>query len=317
MFRISSWTLAVCLTLVGLNVTYAQPYPNRPIRMLTTAAGGGSDVMTRLIAQGLTNALGQQIVVDNRPSGLILGGIAAKATPDGYNLLVQGSGLWLAPLLQEAPYDALKDFEPISMPALAPNVLVVHPALPVKSVQDLVALAKSKPGVLNYSSGSTGAIAHLAAELFMSKAGVKVMRINYKGAGPALNAVVAGEVQMMFPSAGSVAGHVASGRLRALAVTTAKPSELLPGLPTIASMGLPGYEASSPFGIFAPAGTSQEIIARLNKEIVKVLNTAQLKERILKMGMQPVGSSAAELKALVVAEVAKWGQVVKEAGIRK
>lgn len=317
MFRVSSWTLAVCLALVGLDATYAQPYPNRPIRMLTTAAGGGSDVMTRLISQGLTNALGQQVVVDNRPSGIILGGIAAKATPDGYNLLLQGSGLWLAPLLQEAPYDAVKDFEPISMPALAPNVLVVHPALPVKSVQDLVALAKSKPGVLNYSSGTTGAIAHLAAELFMSKARVKIMRINYKGAGPALNAVVAGEVQMMFPSAGSAAGHVASGRLRALAVTTAKPSELLPGLPTIASMGLPGYEASSPFGIFAPAGTPQAIIARLNKEIVKVVNTAELKERILKMGMQPVGSSAAELKATVMAEVAKWGQVVKDAGIRK
>lgn len=317
MIRITSWVLAVCSILLCFDGTYAQSYPNRPIRMLTTPPGGGSDVMARLISQGLTNALGQQVVVDNRPSGVILGGIAAKAPSDGYTMVLQGSALWLVPLLQEAPYDPVKDFEPISMPAIAPNVLVVHPSLPVKSVQELIALAKARPGALNYSSGSTGAIAHLAGELFMSKAAIKIVRINFKGAGPALNGVITGEVQMMFPSAGSVAGHIASGRLRALAVTTAAPSELLPGLPTIASTGLPGYEAVSPFGVFAPANTSPAIIARLNQEIVKVTNSPDVRERILKMGMQPVGSSAAELKATVEAEVAKWGQVINDAGIRK
>ncbi len=318
MFRVISRVLFVCLVAPWAGTVSGQSsYPDRPIRMLTTEPGGGSDVMARLVAQGLTSALGRQVVVENRPSGIILGSIAAKATPDGYTMVLSGSGLWLVTLLQEAPFDPIKDFAPISLPATVPNILVVHPSLPVKSVQELIAMAKAKPGALNYASGSTGAIAHLAAELFNAKAGVKITRINYKGAGPALSSVVAGEVQLMFPSAGSAAAHVAAGRLRALAVTSAEPSELVPGLPTLASSGLTGYEAMSPFGVFAPAKTPKAIITRLNQEIVRVVTRADVKERFFKMGMETVGSSPAQLSATVKMEVTKWAQVIKDAGIRK
>lgn len=309
--------LAIVLALFNPELTYAQQsYPNRPIRLLTTEPGGGSDVMARLIAQGLTGSLGQQVIVENRPSGIILGSIASKATPDGYTMLLSGSGLWLVPLMQDAPFDPIKDFAAITLPARVPNVLVVHPSLVAKSAQELIALAKAKPGTLNYSSGSTGAIAHLAAELFNSKAGVSIVRVNYKGAGPALAAVVAGETQVMFPSAGSVSAHIAANRLRALAVTTAEPSDLVPGVPTLASSGLPGYEAVSPFGVFAPAATPKSVLLRLNKEIVQIVRRPDVKDRFFKMGMETVGSTGSQLEATIKAEVATWSKVISDAGLR-
>jgi tripartite-type tricarboxylate transporter receptor subunit TctC len=284
--------------------------------MLTSEAGGGSDFVARLVAQGMGAHLGQRVVVDNR--GMISAEIAKHAAPDGYTLILYGSPLWLSPFLREKlPYDPVRDYAPVSLVVSTPNVVVVHPGVAAQTISELVALAKTKPGTLNYSSASTGSTQHLAAELFKSMAGVNIVRIPYKGSGPALNAVIAGQVQLMFPSAGSATQHVKAGRLRALAVTTAQPSALVPGLPTVAESGLPGYESVSPFGIFAPSKTPDAIIVRLNRDIVRGLSDSEIKTRFNGAGVETVGSTPAELGAMVKSEMAKWGKLIREAGIRE
>ncbi len=294
----------------------AQNYPDKPIRMLTSEAGGGSDFVARLVAQGMGMHLGQRVVVDNR--GIVSADIAAHAPADGYTLILYGSPLWLSPFLRaQLPYDPVRDYAPVSIVVSTPNVVVVHPGVPVQTITELIALARAKPGALNYSSASTGSTQHLAAELFKSMAGADVVRIPYKGSGPALNAVIAGQVQLMFPSAGSVTQHVKAGRLRALAVTTAHPSALVPGLPTVAESGLPGYESVSPFGVFAPLKTPQAIVARLNRSIVDGLNDAEIKSRFFNAGVETVGSTPAQLAAMLQSEMAKWGKLIRDAGIRE
>ena len=294
----------------------AQSYPDKPIRMLTSEAGGGSDFVARLVAQGMSTHLGQRVVVDNR--GMIAAEIAKHAAPDGYTLILYGSPLWLSPFLRDKlPYDPVRDYAPVSLVVSTPNVVVVHPGVPAQTIAELVALAKTKPGTLNYSSASTGSTQHLAAELFKSMAGVNLVRIPYKGSGPALNAVIAGQVQLMFPSAGSATQHIKAGRLRALAVTTAQPSALVPGLPTVAASGLPGYESTSPFGVFAPLKTPAAIIARLNRDIARGLNDSEIKPRFTGAGVETVGSTPTELGAMVKSEMAKWGKLIREAGIRE
>ena len=305
----------VCLMTLGVGGACAQSFPTKPVRLVTAAPGGGNDFTARLIAPGLSARLGQQVLVDNRPSGVIPGDVVSRAQPDGYTLLVTTGILWILPFMQKVPFDPVKDFLPITIAVTNPNVLVVHPSLPVKSVTELIALAKAKPGELDYASGATGSSSHLAAELFKALASVNMVRIPYRGAGPAAVALISGEVQLMFATAGSVVGYVRSARLRALAITSAKPSALLPGLPPIAAAGLPGYEANALFGIFAPAGTPAAIVNRLNQEIVRVLNSPDVKERFFKTGMEVVGSSPVEFAAAIRSDMARMGKVLKAAGI--
>jgi tripartite-type tricarboxylate transporter receptor subunit TctC len=307
---------AAIIVVIAAAMTFAhaaENYPTRPIRMLTGEAGGGGDFAARLIAQELSVYLGERVVVDNR--GLISAEIAARATPDGYTLLLYGSPLWVSPLLREARYDVQRDLAPISEVVTVPNLLVVNPALPVTSVTELVKLAKSKPGTLNYSAGSVGSTQHLAAELFKTMAGVNIVRVTYKGAGPAIMGTVVGETQLMFPTAGSAAAHVKAGRLRALAVTSAQPSALAPGLPTVSASGIPGYESESPFGIFAPARTPAAVIVRLNRELVRLLHEREMQERFFSTGVEAVGSTPEALSALIRKETEKWRRVIKQSGL--
>jgi tripartite-type tricarboxylate transporter receptor subunit TctC len=313
--RFVAWMFSIGMMVLGAGIVFGQKYPNKPIRIVASAAGGSGDFAARLIAQGLSGALSQQVVVDNR-GGVIPGEIVSKAPPDGYTLLIDAASFWIGPLLQETPYDPVKDFAPVTLTDSAPNVLVVNPSLPVKSVKELIALAKARPGELNYGSSSTGSTPHLAAELFNMMAGVKIVRVPFKGSGPAVISLLGGQVQLMFATAGSVAPHVKSGRLRALAVASLQPSALAPGLPTIAASGVPGYEAVAFEGMFAPAKTPVAIIDRLNQEIVRVLNRAEVKERFFNAGVETVGSTPEEFAAAIKSNVAKWGKLIKDAGIR-
>jgi len=303
------------MLLSGIACANAAEYPVKPLRIVTSEAGGGNDVPARIVAQGLTLALGQQVVIENRPSGVVPAEIVAKAAPNGYTLLFYNNALWTAPLIQATPYDMLRDFTPVSAVARAVNVLVVNSALPAKSVADLIALAKTKPGGLNYGSSGTGASNHLAAEMFRTMALIDIVRVNYKGAGPALTALIAGELQLMFPSAGAATPHVRAGRVKALAVTSAAPSALFPGLPAIAAT-LPGYESLAIYGLFAPAGTPPAIIFRLNTVIAQFLARADIQERFAAAGMDAAASTPGQLGASVQAEVARISKVIKAAGIR-
>ena len=265
--------LAATFALTAISAAaQAQDYPTRPIRIVTSEAGGGNDLQARLVAKGLTAALGQQVIVENRPSGVIPGDIVAKATPNGYTLLLYNNTFWVGPLLQSTPYDPLKDFAAVTTVAVSPNILVVNQSVPVKSVTELIALAKAKPGELNYASSGTGATNHLAAEMFKSMAGVNIVRVSYKGAGQAMNDLLAGQVQVAFPTAGAAAAHMRAGRVRALGVTSLEPSPLAPGLPTVAA-SIPGYETIAIYGLFVPARTPPAIINRLHREAVQVVKS--------------------------------------------
>ena len=308
----------LAMTVCGaLRAAEPDRYPIRPVRIVTSEIGGGLDFVARLVSQGLTASWGQQVIVDNRPSGVFTGSIVSKASPDGYTLLLNGSSFWLLPFLQSnVPYDPVRDFAPITLATSSPLMLVVHPGLPAKSVKELIALARARPGELNYSSSSPGTPQHLAAELFKSMAGVNIVRIPYKGAGPAVVALVAGEVQMTFSSAGAAAPHIKSGRLRALAVASAQPSALAPGLPTVASAGLAGFEAGSLWGFFAPARTAPSLVSRLQRDIVLVLNRPDVKEKLFNATTEVVGSSPERFAAVIKADMQRGSQVIKAAGIR-
>ena len=303
--------------LLGAGLACGQSYPGKPVRIVTSGVGGGSDLAARLIAQAISPGLGQQVIVDNRPSGVIPGETVAKAAPDGHTLLVSSSVLWLESLLQaHAPYDAVRDFLPVTLAARSPNILVVHPSLPARSVKELIALARAKPGALNYAAGATGSSDHLAAELFKVMAGVDIVRISYKTAASRMADLLGGHVQLSFGSGGTVAAHVKTGKLRALAVTSAQPSALLPDLPTMAASGVPGYEAVQILGVFAPARTPAPFIGRLNQEIVRALGQADVKERFLNFGVETVGSTPEEFAAVIESDMAKWDKLIKIAGIR-
>jgi tripartite-type tricarboxylate transporter receptor subunit TctC len=292
-------------------------YPTKPIRIVTSEVGGGLDFVARLVATSLSGTIGQQVIVDNRPSGVFSGSIVSKATPDGYTMLFNGSSFWMLPFLQAGvPYDPVKDFAPITLATNSPLLLVVHPGVPVKSVQELIALAKGKPGALNYSSSSAGTPQHIAAELFKSMTGTNIVRITYKGAGPAMLAVAAGEVQMTFSSAGAAVPHIKSGRARAIAVASAQPSALAPDLPTVASAGLPGFEAGSMWGFFGPARLPAGLIKRLHREIALVLEKPDIREKLMNAFTEVVASSPEAFSALVRADMARGAEVIKAAGIK-
>ena len=308
----------LCSAFVALlpSAVYSQEFPTKTVRMIASGSGGGGDVATRIIATGLNVTYPHQVIVDNR--GIIGIEIAARAVPDGYTLLFYGSTVWLQPLLAKEPHwDPIKDFAPITWAIKSPNVLVVHPSVPVTSVKELVALAKAKPGTLNYSSGATGTSSHLAAELFNYTAGVNIVRIPYNSGASEMADLLGGHVQMTFGSGGSVGPHVRSGKLRGIAVTTAEPSKLFPNLPTIAASGVPGYEAAAMSGVWAPAKTPAALIGRLNQDIVRVLNTQEVKDKFFAGGVETVGSTPAVFGTKIKSEMERLGKVIKAAGIRE
>ena len=314
-----TWMMTIAIAATHAIAAVAQQYPHKSIRVLTSQPGGGSDLAARTIAQGITGNLGQPVIVDNRGSGTLSGSIVAKAPADGYTLLMQTSSLWTGQLISPAktPFDVLRDFAPITLASIAPTVLVVPPSLPANSVRELIALAKAKPAELNYASGNTGSSAHLAAELFKHMAGVNIVRVNYKGTGQALTDLMGGQVQVMFSVTGAATAQIKAGKLKALAVSGAKPSTMMPGLPTVAASGVPGFEAVSMFSVFAPAKTPNAIIERLNQEIVRVVNRVDVKEKFLGVGVESVGSTPQELGAAIKSEMARLGKMIKEAGIRE
>ena len=308
--------ITFALSASAANHATAELYPVKVIRIVTSEPGGGNDLVARIVAQGLTANLRQQVIVENR--GSIAIEVALKATPDGYTLLMYGSNVWLLPFLRDnVPWDPVRDFAPVTIAVSLPNILVVHPSLPAKSVAELVALAKARPGELNYAAGTLGVSPHLAAELFKAMAGVNIVQIPYKGGGPALNGLIGGQTHVMFPNAGSVMPHLKAGRVRGLAVTTPEPTPLAPGLPTIASSGVPGYEWISTIVMFAPSRTPSALVSRLNREIVNVLNTGESRQRLFSSGAEVVASSPQELAARITSDMAKMGKVIRDAGIHE
>ena len=312
------WRIAAGACLFCACFVHAQDYPSRPIRLISPGPGGGADFVARFVGQGISGALGQQIVIDNRPAGVIPGQIVSKAPADGYTLMVNGNSFWIAPLMRDnIAYDPLRDFAPISTVVGSPNILVIHSSVAANTVKELIALAKAKPGVLNYASSTAGGSVHLSSELFKYMAGVDIVRISYKTSGNSVNSLLAGEVQLMFANAPPVVPHVKAGRLKALAVTTAQRSVLFPDLPTVAESGLPGFEVASVYGLFAPAKTPAAIVERLNAEVVRFLGRTDAKEKLLATGVEPIGSSPQELAAAMKSESARMGKVIRSAGIRE
>ena len=299
----------------------AQAYPAKPVRFIIPfPPGGATDILGRILGQKLGETLGQQFIVDNRggASGNLGLELAAKAPPDGYTVTIgQAANLAInLSLMGKLPYDPVRDFTPITMIATSPNLLVVHPSLPVKSMKDLVALAKAKPGALNYASSGNGSPGHLAAELFKQIAGIQMTHIPYKGAGPALTDVVAGHAQLYFTAPISAQPFVKGGRLRMVAVTTAKRSPSLPDVPTVAESGYPGMDVASWWALLAPAGTPKDVIARLHTETVKILGTSDMRERLAAQGADAAPGSPEQLGAYIKSEIANWAKMVKTSGVK-
>jgi tripartite-type tricarboxylate transporter receptor subunit TctC len=314
------WCLIAALGgAAGLAHAQAQPYPNKPIRYIVPFAPGGStDLLGRLVAQKLQEAWGQPVVVENRPGagGAVGAEAAAKSPPDGYTIMggTISTHAINASVYSKLPYDPIKDFEPVTLLATQPNMLVVNPSLPVKNVAELIALLKANPDKYSFSTSGNGTSAHLAGELFKSMTGTKMQHVPYKGSPQALTDAMSGQVSMSFDNINTAYVQVKAGKLRALAVTTAKRSSAAPEVPTMAEAGLPGYELGSWHGVFAPAGTPKDIVAKLNAGIVKALQAPDLRQKLQDLGIDPVGSSVAAFAAFVKAEVPKWAKVVKDAG---
>ena len=299
---------------------FAQPYPVKSIRVIAGfPPGSGADITARVIGARLGEALGQQIVVDNRPGAAsnIAAELAAKSPPDGYTLFIGTVANTInATLYSKLPFDFARDFAPVALTTAAPNVLVLHPSVPAKSVKELIALAKSQPGQLNFASAGTGTAPHLSGELFNAMAGVKMVHIPYKGSPPAVTDLLAGEVALMFSPSSTVLPHVRTGRLRALAVTTTSRLPSLPELPTVAESGLEGYETITWFGFVAPARTPQSVVARLNAEIVKVLALPEVRSQFATQGIETYGGTPDQFASYIRDEIAKWAKVIRLSGAK-
>jgi len=316
-FQLLAALLLGCLPLMAA----AQgAYPHKPIRMIVPyPPGGPTDVLGRIVAQKLSESLGQQVVVENRPgaSGMIGAELVAKAAPDGYTLLTNASIHVINPsLYPKMNFDALRDFAPVSLIAQVPLILVVNPGLPVKSVQELIALGKAEPNRLNFGSSGNAAAPHLAGESFKIATGIQMQHVPYKGSAPALTDLIGGQVQLIFDSMPSAMPHVKSGKIRALAVTTAKRSPTVPDLPTIAESGVPGFDISTWYGVWAPAGTPKDIVNKVSAEIAKALQQPAVRERLAALGAEPVGNTPEEFAAYCQSELAKWSKIVRESGAR-
>ena len=310
------------MTALGTHAASRPPttYPTKSIRVIVPqSAGGSTDLAARIVTQRLAEALGQPVVVDNRPGAGSLNGTetVAKAPPDGYTLLIVAASISINPRLHEKlPFDPVRDFAPITRLAALPHILVVHPTLPAKSVKELIALAKAKPGELNYASSGIATSTHLAAELFRHMTGTDMVQVPYKGGAPGMVGLLSGQVQLYFATISTALPHVKSGKLRALAVTSARRSTAAPEYPTIAEAGVPGYEHASWIGLLAPAKTPPTVIATLNQNAVKVVHLPDVKALLLRDGLEAVGDSPQEFAGVIKAEVAKWKMVVKAAGIK-
>lgn len=318
--RLDVYVLVLLFTAVLAGESLAQTYPARPVRMVVpTAAGGGADFIARAIAPKLSERLGQQVIVDNRPgAGSMIGSaVVAKSPADGYTLLLGFIALATNPnMYKKVPYDAQRDFAPITLAVVSPHVIVVHPSLPVKSVTELITLARAHPGELNFASAGSGTGPHLAMELFMSMAKVKMVHIQYKGSAPAVIAVLSGHVPVMAASILTGIPHVRSGRFRALGVTSTKRSAAAPEIPSVAEAGLPNYEMVQWYGFLAPAHTPKEIIGRLHSELSHILSLPDVKERLLSDGAEPVGSTPEEFARFIGSQTEMWARVSRVAGIK-
>jgi len=302
-------------------LAHAQAYPGKTIRMIVPfPAGGATDIVARLVAQKLGETLGQQVIVDNRggAAGTIGSDLAAKAPADGYTILVGTSSTHAIAqsLYAKLSYDSVKDFAPVVGLATATIVLSTHPSVPVKTVKDLIALAKAKPNALSFASSGSGGVSHLVGEMFKAQAGVQMLHVPYKGDAQALADLAGGQVSLEFGTALSFLPYIQSGRLKALAVTSLQRSAVMPEVPTVAESGLKGFEALQWFGVFAPAGTRPDVVARLNSEIVKILQTADMRERLAKLASEVMANTPEEFAAFQKGEIAKWAKVVKDSGAR-
>ena len=298
----------------------AAGYPRKPVRLIVPfPPGGGTDILARPIAQKLTERWGQQVIVDNRAGagGTIGADLTAKSPPDGYAFMLGTNGTHgiNQSLYRSLPYDTLRDFTPITLVAIAPNILVVHPSVPVKSVRELLALAKAKPGALNYATPGNGTPPHLAAEIFKSMAGVDLTHVPYKGAGPAVIDLLSGQMQLMFANAPVVLPHIRAGKLRSLATTSAKRLSILSDFPTIAESGLPGYEADTWYGMFGPAGMPAPLLDKINQDVVRVLTLPEIKQLFAGQGAEVSTNTPVQFAAVLKTEVAKWAKIIKQTGI--
>jgi tripartite-type tricarboxylate transporter receptor subunit TctC len=308
--------LALGLAAAG---AHAQTYPSKPIRMIVPfTPGGTTDILARTVGQKLGEAWGQPVVVDNRPGagGNIGSELVAKAPPDGYTLLMGTISTHAinASLYRRLPFDPTRDFAPVSRVGTLPNILIVHPSVPVKSVKELIELARSKPGELNFASSGVGTSLHLSGALFNSMAGVNLVHVPYKGSSPALADLLGGQVKIMFDNLPSALPHVKAGKLKPLAVTGTRRASVLPEVPTVIESGLAGFEVTSWFAVFAPAKTPKDIVTKLNGEIVKILNSADVQEKLTQIGVDAAPTTPEELAAFAKAETEKWGKVVKATG---
>ena len=311
--------LIICFLLIANSVT-AQPYPSKSIRFIVPfAPGGTNDIVARMVGVKLTEAWGQPVVIDNRggAGGVIGADLAAKSVPDGYTLLMANVNFATNPgLVRNLPYDTEKDFAAVSLLATSPSVLVVHPSIPVRSVKEMIAFAKAKPGQLSYSSSGAGTTGHMAMELLKQMAAIDMVAVHYKGGGPALIDLIAGRVSPGFATILSAAPHIEGGRLRALAVSTPKRSSALPDLPTVAEAGVPGYEFTGWWGVVVPARTPHAVISTLNGELVKILAQPDVRERLVREGADPASTTPEAFTAYMRSEVAKWSKVIKTANIK-
>jgi tripartite-type tricarboxylate transporter receptor subunit TctC len=311
--------MAILLALALPPALAQDNYPTRPIRIIVPIpSGSGSDTVARLIANGLSDRLGRQVVVDNRPgAGTIIGNdMVAKAKPDGYTLLMNGAAFTISPAIyKKISYDALHDLAPITLAVFTPNLLVVHPSVPAKSVKEIIALAKARPDQILYASGGTGTNSHLAMALFVSMAQIRMVHVPYKGSTPGIIDLMAGNVAVTINSVATVVQHVRAGKLRALGVASSRRVAAVPDVPTIAEAGLPGYESVQWSGLWAPAGAPQEIVARLHRETIAILRMPDIRERLTSDGSEVVASSPEEFAAFIKTEIVKWAAVVKATGI--
>jgi tripartite-type tricarboxylate transporter receptor subunit TctC len=308
------------VALLCASSAFGQAYPSKPIKIVVPYPPGGfNDTLGRTLAAKFTEAWGQPAVVENKPGANTVIGVdyVAKSVPDGYTLLIVAFPFAVTPsLLRNMPYDTVRDFAPVILAATSPNALVVNPTLPVKSVGELIALAKAKPGSLSYASTGNGSSNHISMELFKSLAGVDIVHIPYKGSGPAVTDLLGGQVHLMFDNAPNVMPQVKAGKLRALGMSGAKRSSIAPDIPTIAESGVPGYEVAVWFGLVAPAGTPRDIVMKLNGEVLKILAMADVRERFQSQGVEPVGSTPEQFGEHIKSQMAKWGKVVRDAGVK-
>ena len=318
--------MTVFVAVIGLSIctalpfsTFAQTYPVRPIRIIVGfSAGGGADQSARLIAKELSESMGQSVIVDNRPgaSGNIGADIVAKSVPDGYTLLLADVGIAMPSLFVNLPYDVNKDLVPVSMTAMAPSVLVAHPSLPANNIKELIALAKAKPGKINYGSSGVGSISHMMMEILIAETGIQMVHVPYKGTGPAAIGLMSGEVDLYITAIPGVLPQIKAGKIKALGFGLQKRDPSLPNVPTVHESGLPGYNAASWVGLYAPAGIPKNTLRMMSQEIMKIMRVQGLKDKFVRVGLESVGNSPEEFSAFIDEEILKWEEIIKMAGVK-